>query len=432
MKIDTFLLSVMLSLSVAISSYASTQVALVIGNADYHNAPLQNPVNDARDIAKKLQHFGFEVMLKINVDQPAMETAINEFGRQLRQSNVGLFYYSGHGVQYAGQNYLIPIGAMSSLSTAEQLRYKTVNIGYLIGMMKDAGNAMNLVMLDACRDNPFKGFFRNIQRGLARMPGAEGMLIAYATSPGTTAFDGVGRNSPYTKHLLEFMNVPNLPIELLLKKVRAAVKRETKGQQTPWYEASIDGDFYFVQARTPTSTPTPISPMPMPSTPVPRLRRIPQTISQHDAQQRFGLINHQFGWGTGWLPRTYIDNRYEDQGEVVVDDATGLMWQTSGANDPLDYWEAQEYIKKLNHTQFAGYDDWRLPTIPELMSLLESEQQAQGLYLNPMFDTPPEKYWCWSADRVADSSESAWFAGFTYGDVYWLSVKERSYVRAVR
>lgn len=228
---------------------AGERIALVIGNSNYQYRFLKNPVNDAQDIAQALRQLGFSVIIKTNADQATMENAINHFGKKLHGGAVGLFYYSGHGVQYAGNNYLIPIGAISSISTPKQLKYKTVNAGYVLGAMANAGNQLNLVILDACRDNPFRGFSRNMQRGLARMRenGAQGTLIAYATSPGNTALDGIGRNSPYTKSLLRFMQAPNLPVELLFKKVRVAVKRETHGKQTPWYEASIEGDFYFVK-----------------------------------------------------------------------------------------------------------------------------------------------------------------------------------------
>ncbi len=227
----------------------SERVALIIGNANYQFSLLKNSVNDAQDIAQTLRQLGFNVILKTNADQAEMEQAINRFGKKLHRGTVGLFYYSGHGVQYDGNNYLIPIGAMSSVYIAEQLKYKTVNTGYLLGVMTNAKNKLNIVILDACRDNPFKGFSRSLQRGLTRMQesGAEGTFIAYATSPGNTASDGTGRNSPYTKHLLHLISVPNVPIELLFKKVRVAVKRETHGRQTPWYEASIEGDFYFVK-----------------------------------------------------------------------------------------------------------------------------------------------------------------------------------------
>lgn len=221
------------------------RLALVIGNADYQQGKLANPINDARAIAATLQQLGFKVTKLENADQEQMETAVRNFGQALNANTVGLFYFSGHGVQHNGQNYLIPINAMSQVNTADQLRYKTVNAGYILDTMKQSGSGLNLFFLDACRNTPFKSFSRSVNKGLARITGAEGTLIAYATAPGTVAYDGHGQNSPYTKNLLYWMRQPDIPIELALKKVRAGVKKETANKQSPWYEASIDGDFYF-------------------------------------------------------------------------------------------------------------------------------------------------------------------------------------------
>lgn len=224
---------------------AENRVALVIGNANYETNALANPVNDAEDISKVLEKMGFKVLLLRNGTQPQMETKIQEFGRSLHSDTVGLFYYSGHGVQHDGNNYLLPIGSVDQVTAPEHLRYKAVDSGYVMGVMKQAGNRLNIVILDACRSNPFKSFSRSMSRGLTRMAGVEGTLIAYSTSPGNVALDGTGRNSPYTRQLIDLMKQPELPIELVFKQVRQKVKEETNGEQTPWYEASIDGDFYF-------------------------------------------------------------------------------------------------------------------------------------------------------------------------------------------
>ena len=127
-------------------------------------------------------------------------------------------------------------------------------------------------------------------------------------------------------------------------------------------------------------------------------------------------------------PREYIRNDFEDRGDVVLDQATGLMWQKSGSDGELEYEDARAYIQQLNRQRFAGYDDWRLPTIEELMSLLEPEKQSNGLYISPIFDT--EQSWCWSADR--DSSGLAWGVLFVSGNLDWLILHSTNYVRAVR
>lgn len=230
-------------------SFAQNRVALVIGNSDYQQQSLKNPVNDAKDISNALRNLGFSVDLKLNADQESMENAIQIFGKKLQKNTTGLFFYSGHGVQYEGNNYLIPTGSMSRVSVPDHLRYKTIDAGYVLGVMKQAANGLNIVILDACRNNPFKGFSRSMRIGLKRIPGVEGTLVAYSTSPGKVALDGVGRrNSPYTEQLIKMMMEPNIPIELMFKKVRRNVKANTGGKQLPWYEASIDGDFYFIKS----------------------------------------------------------------------------------------------------------------------------------------------------------------------------------------
>jgi hypothetical protein len=229
------------------------RVALVIGNADYQFfTPLNNPVNDAQDITKALQGLGFDVILRENASQQTMEEAMKLFSHKLGPNTVGLFFFSGHGVQFEGENYLIPT-SMTTLS-ASDIKYKSVNAGYVLSEMEQAGNTTNIIILDACRNNPFKSGFKAMQRGLARMDGINGSLIAYATSPGNVAKDGEGRNSPYTKNLLKFMRQPGLPIEQMFKQVRIAVKQETGDTQTPWESSSLTEYFYFAGKGSTNST----------------------------------------------------------------------------------------------------------------------------------------------------------------------------------
>ncbi|MCP4286412.1 MAG: TIR domain-containing protein, partial [Gammaproteobacteria bacterium] len=170
-----------------------------------------------------------------------------------------------------------------------------------------------------------------------------------------------------------------------------------------------------IPTATPTATPTPNppTPTPVPTPTIAQLRSKPLTVSHDKAQQEFDLTTRNFDWGTSdWAPRPYINNQYEDRGNVVVDHATGLMWQKSGSDNYMTYLEAQQYVKKLNRQKFAGYDDWRLPTIPELMSLLEPEESSNGLYIDSIFDKTQR--WCWSADRLSEggSSSAAWYVHF--------------------
>ena len=226
------------------------RVALVIGNANYKFAPLNNPVNDARDMAKSLRSVGFDVIKKENASWEDMDKAITAFQKKLGKGVVGLFYFSGHGIQIDDQNYLIPVD-LPELSV-RHVKYRSILAGDVLTAMQQSNNSMNVVILDACRDNPFKSLGKSMKKGLARSEKVpSGTLIAYATSPGDTAADGNGRNSPYTAGLLAYLHKPNLPIEMMFKRVRNAVLQKTNNRQTPWESSSLDGDdFYFVKKKT--------------------------------------------------------------------------------------------------------------------------------------------------------------------------------------
>ena len=243
-----------LSISFAAQPTNERRIALVIGNSAYKSSPLRNPVNDAQDIAAALKKLGFDVMHSENADQITMKRAIRQFGRKLREGGIGLFYYAGHGVQVKGRNYLIPIGAQ--IETESEVEYEAVDAGRVLGQMEDAGNDLNIAILDACRDNPFTRSFRSREQGLAKMDAPKGSLIAYSTAPGSVAADGKGRNGIYTKYLLKHMRTPGLTIERVLKKVRIDVMGETVDKQVPWESSSLRGDFYFASSGTVMSRPS--------------------------------------------------------------------------------------------------------------------------------------------------------------------------------
>jgi len=225
------------------SSDFSNRTALVIGNSNYRTGALRNPVNDAQDISRRLKDAGFKVVLLRNAKQRAIEDGVHRLGMALRQGGVGIFYYAGHAMQVDGRNYLIPIGA--NIRTEADIRYEAVDVGRILGTMEGANNNLNIVMLDACRNNPFARSFRSASRGLAIMDAPKGSLIAYSTSPGDVAEDGRGRNGTYTKHLLRHMLTPGVTIEDVLKRVRIDVSEETAGRQVPWESSSLTGYFYL-------------------------------------------------------------------------------------------------------------------------------------------------------------------------------------------
>jgi len=238
------------------------RVALVIGNADYRIGKLKNPVNDARDISAKLKKQGFEVTRLLNADQRKMEKAIKGFSRKLGSNTIGLFYFAGHGMEVQGQNYLIPVG--SEIEVEEDVKYEAVNAGRVLNGMEKADNGLNIVVLDACRNNPFGRKFRSASRGLSEMRPASGSLILYATEPGKLAQDGDGRNGIFTQNLLKTMDEPGLTVEEVFKKTALAVNDMSNGKQRPWYEGLILGQFYFLPPPYPGAPPVVVPTAPAP------------------------------------------------------------------------------------------------------------------------------------------------------------------------
>lgn len=245
-KLRSFFLLITLTFFISMSVQAS-KVALVIGNSHYKEAPLTNPVNDANDIATKLRNLNFDVILIKDANKKEIRQAVRLFDQKLRKSgDVGLFYYAGHGMQVDGVNYLIPLNA--SIQQSYDVSEESVSANYILKAMESAGNKLNIVILDACRNNPFaRGWRSTTANGiLARMDAPTGSIIAYATGPGDTAEDGDDSNGTYTKHLLKNMDTPGLSIEEVFKRVRIGVINETGKRQVPWETNSLTGNFYFI------------------------------------------------------------------------------------------------------------------------------------------------------------------------------------------
>jgi uncharacterized caspase-like protein len=231
----------------AAPAHADRRVALVIGNGAYRSAPLKNPTNDARDMAATLKNLGFEVILRENASLRQMEDAVDELWRRLKAGGAGLFFFAGHGLQVAGGNYLVPVDAR--LQAEQDVKYRCMDAGLVLGRMEDAGNGLNIVILDACRNNPYARSFRSATEGLAKMDAPKGSLVAYATAPDSVAADGAGKNGIYTGQLLKNLRTPGLGIEELLKRVRIGVLRETGEKQVPWEASSLTGHFVLNAGR---------------------------------------------------------------------------------------------------------------------------------------------------------------------------------------
>lgn len=226
------------------SANAEKRVALVIGNSRYEAGPLRNPVNDAKLVAATLREMGFDVIARTDANLQEMQLAVREFSRKIQNGAVGLFYYAGHGMQSNGRNFLIPIGAQ--IEAEGDVVLFSLDLNSVLEQMGGAQNRLNIVILDACRNNPFTRSFRSASQGLAQVNAPAGTFIAYATAPGQTASDGKGQNGLYTQELLANMRTPGLPIEEVFKRVRVQVRQQSNGVQIPWDASSLEGSFSFV------------------------------------------------------------------------------------------------------------------------------------------------------------------------------------------
>ena len=223
------------------------KTALIIGNGTYKSGPLKNAVNDALDMAALLSGKGFKVILRQDASRTEMREAIREFGNEITQGGVGLFYYSGHGLQVDGVNYLIPIDADIQLKA--EVADECVSAATVLKVMEYSNNRINIIILDACRNNPFRSFSRSDEKGITKMDppqGAkQGSIVAFATAPGDVASDGDGRNGLYTSKLIKYINTPGLTLEEVFKKARIDVLGESAGRQMPWENNSLTGEFFF-------------------------------------------------------------------------------------------------------------------------------------------------------------------------------------------
>jgi uncharacterized protein YraI len=295
----------------AASAAAERRVALVIGNGAYrHISKLDNPTNDARLMAETLRALGFTLVgggAELDLSKAAFDTAVQRFGEALQNADVGLFYYAGHGLQVRGANYLVPIDAIPVREA--DVDFQMLDANLVLRQMESAGTRLNIVILDACRNNPFGGRgLRSAAAGLAQMQAPEGTLISFATQPGNVALDGKGNNSPFSLALAQTIRKPGLGIFDTFNQVGLAVKRRTGGAQQPWVSSSpIAGSFYFappsspdvvaapavVPPSAPPSKPAAVASAPSmpPASPSMRAFRVVEDVSQ-------GILNMRTGAGT--------------------------------------------------------------------------------------------------------------------------------------
>ena len=407
MHIRTTVLTIVLSLLFATTIQAKQEqrLALLIGNSHYkHGGSLPNPLNDVRAIKTALEGLGFTVMKYEDCSQKNMKRAMDKFGRNLKGKDVGLFFYAGHGVQVDGHNYLLPVDA--KLDSENDAEYDCVRADRVLAKMETAGSKTNIVILDACRDNPFERSWRRGTKGagLAFMNAPSGSLIAYSTGPGKTALDGRGQNSPYTSALLQHIGTPNITVLEMFQKVRSTVRSQSNYKQTPWESTCLNGNFYFTKQGTDSRF----------SQEQARLERERQEFEQAKAEferrqresqnQRVDVASvpqrpsqsHPPSSNSNVIQRDGIYVAYANG--IVRDTNTGLEWK-AGPDKDTTWNEAKSWVQSLN----LDGGGWRMPTTDELKTLYKKGMGSHNL-TSLLLNTTTEYLWVWSGDIRSDSS----------------------------
>lgn len=246
MKINyVIMIALVISLCPNLCMALEKHYALVIGNSDYAATPLVNPVNDARSMDEVLRELGFDVQMVLNVKNSSdLHTVVKSFATRLGPEDVGLVYYSGHGMQLGGTNYLIPTRAR--INSEAEIEFEGYSLNRLLSELLSRQNALNVVILDACRDNPFSGSFRSVSKGLAYVSrNIPDCLIAYSTEPGGVASDGDGENGLFTEELINAIRTPEMDLTDIMMSVRERVKKRSNGAQLPWETSLLTKRFSF-------------------------------------------------------------------------------------------------------------------------------------------------------------------------------------------
>lgn len=371
--------------------------ALVIGNSNYKHGPLQNPRNDANDMGTVLRRCGFDVILKVDCTKRMMQEAMDDFSRRLREGGTALFYYAGHGLNVDGRNYLVPLDA--TLATQGDVQYECVDAGQVLARLEDAGTTVNIIILDACRNNPLaRSWRRSAASGLASMDAPTGSIIAFATAPGSVASDGTGRNGLYTSCLLSHIEKPGVPLVQALLSAHGDVKAKSASEQIPWLSISFTGEFYFVPgsgtqqvASLPPAQPPAVPPSPAPETQKPEEQRtnvamVSSNVAPASSSQTKVFDGIPFVWipagsfNMGSVERairaqpvhsvTISQGFWMGQYEVTQGQWMQVMGKRhrsafNGDDLPVDtvtYDNIQEFLMKLNASSDGKY---RLPTEAE-------------------------------------------------------------------
>ena len=401
---------------------AATRTALVIGNSNYKTAPLRNPVNDARDMAKTLRDLNFDVIEKLNASKRDMVLAIDTFYKRLRRADVGVFYFAGHGMQIHGVNYLIPVKAHVTSET--DIQWEAVPAGKVLGKMYEAGNKLNIVILDACRDNPFKRSFRTENKGLAQMDAPKGTIIAYATSPGSVAADGTGRNGVYTKHLLKSLRSKGMTVYDVFRETGLGVMRETREKQIPWI-SSTPVQRYYMAGKGSGGNDVERRRFEQKQARLEKERREFEQAKAEYERKRQKSQNQPIEVASVppkpsyTRPSSSTSNVTERDGiyvahanGIVKDTNTGLEWK-AGPNKNTNWNEARSWVQSLN----LDGGGWRMPTMDELKGLYKKGRGTHNL-TSLLLNTTYKYLWVWSGETKG-SAGARGFYFFSFGSRYW-------------
>jgi Caspase domain len=344
------------------SSNSERRVALVIGNSRYEAAPLRNPVNDANLMTATLRELGFDVISRTDVNLREMQLAVREFSRKIQNGSVGLFYYAGHGMQSAGRNFLIPVGAQ--IEVEGDVVLEGLDLNSVLEQMGMAQNRLNIVILDACRNNPFTRSFRSASQGLAQVNAPAGTFIAYATAPGQTASDGKGQNGLYTQELIANLRSPGLPIEEVFKRVRVQVKQKSSGVQIPWDASSLEGAFYFVGGTPTAATAAPPQPV-----------TIQPPVSIQPSTPPVSTLTRSTGVSLELIESNFQSNLMD---EVIKDGETFLAGQPDHARANLRV--GQAYFLKNQYREAMTYLERAFLAGESIGMPVKRHRKAMGLF----------------------------------------------------
>jgi len=445
---------------------AGVRVALVIGNGAYQDAEslpkLTNPPHDAEDVAAALRKFGFEVLSGKNLTKDAMEEVIAEFGRKARDAEAALFYFAGHGLQNKNQNYLMPVDAkVRSLASVSK---DGVNLNYPLEEMENAKTRVNIVLLDACRNNPFGEFRSAGGRGLA-VPGSvpEGTVIVYATGPGKTASDGQGRNGVFTAGLLDAFKGTDLSLDDVLTTASERVDEMTEHQQMPYVNGPqlVKKHFRFSGSSNPTVIAQVAPPAVVPAfqAPAPVIQPPAEPVPSHRKTKPQAKAKPVVGTSP-------IHGRYLDNGDgTVADIVNKLRWKRCAEGQTWTGNTCAGEVKAYKWDDLPKPSDgWRVPTVEEAKTLLyckstkkwgESlavtkdsefrpnefeERYVCGKEISQTSDSPSidqdvfvnSPLWTWTSSEYSTFPGFTWVVNFFDGYVYYYNQESTSPVRLVR